>query len=111
MKEKTIKIGVDFTQTPIGRYRDDGPYSGQVFREDVLMPSLRENDKVIVDLAGVEGYGSSFLEEVFGGVIRSGEFTAEMLRDKLSIISSDPVMSIYVDFANEYMHNAERTKH
>lgn len=111
MKEKKITIGVDFTQTPIGRYRDDGPYSGQVFREDVLMPALRENDKVIIDLAGVEGYGSSFLEEVFGGVIRSGEFTAEVLRSKLSIISSDPVMSIYVDFAKEYMHNAIRSKH
>lgn len=111
MKEKKITIGVDFTRTPIGRYRDDGPYSGQVFREDMLMPALRENDKVIIDLAGVEGYGSSFLEEAFGGVIRAGEFTAEALKDKLSILSSDPVLSIYADFAKEYISSAITSKH
>lgn len=106
MKEKKITVGIDFTKTPIGRYREDGPYSGQVFREDILIPALKENDKVIIDLSGVEGYGSSFLEEVFGGMIRSGDGADAALKDKLHIMSSDPAMSIYVDFAKEYMQAA-----
>jgi hypothetical protein len=105
MKEKKITVGIDFTKTPIGRYRDDGPYSGQVFREDILIPALKEYDKVIIDLAGVEGYGSSFLEETFGGLVRSGDVDAT-LKDKLHIMSSDPAMSIYVDFAKSYMQAA-----
>lgn len=106
MKEKKITVGVDFTRTPIGRYREDGPYSGQTFREDILIPALKDNDKVIIDLSGVEGYGSSFLEEVFGGLIRSEKSTGVALKDKLHIVSSDPAMSIYVDFAKEYIKDA-----
>lgn len=110
MKEKKITVGIDFAKTPIGRYREDGPYSGQVFREDILIPALKENDKVIIDLSGVEGYGSSFLEEVFGGLIRSREGADADLKDKLQIVSSDPAMSIYVDFAKEYMQAAIMSK-
>lgn len=110
MKEKKITIGRDFTKTPIGRYREDGPFSGQVFREDILIPALKENDSVIIDLSGVEGYGSSFLEEVFGGLIRSEGGANAGLRDKLRIESSDPAMSIYVDFAKEYMKAAIMAK-
>jgi hypothetical protein len=32
-----INVGKDFSGHPIGRYREDGPESGEVFREDLLM--------------------------------------------------------------------------
>jgi hypothetical protein len=51
---------------PAGRNRSDGPYSGEFLRDEKLLPVLAQ-DKVIVDLDGTLGYGSSFLEEAFGG--------------------------------------------
>jgi hypothetical protein len=51
----------------------------------LLAPALRKYNKVAVDLSG-NFYGSSFLDEAFGGLIRRGYFRAEELKnDKLSI--------------------------
>jgi len=52
-----------------------------------LIPALKEYEKVIVDLDGTSGYGSSFLEEAFGGLVRKG-FTSAALAEKLTIQSS-----------------------
>ena len=106
-KMKTICIGKDFTTTPIGRYREDGNLSGEVFREDYLIPALNDTtfSKVVVDLAGAEGYGSSFLEEVFGGLIRKG-FSKETLSQRLEITSSDSAYARFVDYAKGYMNEA-----
>lgn len=102
MKEKTIVIGTDFSDTPGGRYRDDGPYSGEIFRDDYLVPALKENDKVVVDISGVEGYGSSFLEEVFGGLVRLGVFTKEEIGNKLLVKSSDPSKACFLERITSY---------
>jgi len=67
----TLKIAEDFSKEPAGRYRGDGDASGEVFREERLIPALKKFDRVTVDLDGTEGYGSSFLEEAFGGLLRS----------------------------------------
>lgn len=91
MNEITIVVGRDFTPTPIGRYFSDGEYSGEAFRERVLIPALLRYDKVTVDLAGVIGYGSSFLEEAFGGVFdRKDRINPEVVRQKLFVTTSDP---------------------
>lgn len=103
----TISIAKDFSETPIGRYRSDGKNSGAVFRDDILVPALRTNSKVTVDLAGTAGYGSSFLEETFGGLIRECGFTLEQLRVKLTIISTDPTYEIYRQAVDGYMKDAE----
>lgn len=69
-----IEIAKDFTDTPGARYRTQGSYSGQEFRDDFLYPefikSLKENKTLTVNLDGGYGYGSSFLEETFGGLVR-----------------------------------------
>lgn len=64
MKVIDIKVA-DFSKMPFGRYRQDGNHSAEAFREDVLIPALNSNDLVNIDLDGVWGYGSSFLNEVF----------------------------------------------
>lgn len=110
MKEMTIVVGTDFTRTPIGRYLKESKWSGEAFREDKLIPALTENEKVIVDLSGVAGYGSSFLEEAFGGLVRSGKFTQEVLKDRLVIYASDPTYQPYVDCVKRYMDEAWQTK-
>lgn len=87
-----IKVATDFSETPAGRLIEDGPYSGQAFREKILVPALRDHDEVIVDLDGVEGFGSSFLEESFGGLAREEKFSSDELLQKLQFITSDPAL-------------------
>lgn len=76
MTKNKVKIVVRdvFTKTPGGRLREDGPYSGEEFRDDILIPALEAHpdETVEVDLDGTCGYAASFLEEVFGGLIRRG---------------------------------------
>lgn len=79
---KMISIARDFTDTPGGRSKGD--FTGVMFREQLLMPALKEHDKVVVDLSGVVGFGSSFLEESFGGLIRAG-YTLADLRQRLEV--------------------------
>jgi 5'-deoxynucleotidase YfbR-like HD superfamily hydrolase len=72
--EDHVKISVagNFTITPGGRFKVDGPFSGEEFREIWLEP-LFQNDppaKIIIDLDNVEGYSTAFLEETFGGLVR-----------------------------------------
>lgn len=79
-----INIDREFSPFPAGRYREDGPFSGQAFREDVLAPALKSFPNVHVSLDGTLGLGSSFLEEAFGGLVRAG-FAASELHRKLKI--------------------------
>lgn len=71
MENNVLDIASTYTRFPAGRYRSDGKYSGERFRDDYLIPALEQNGTVTVRLDGVMGYGSSFLEEVFGGLLRS----------------------------------------
>ena len=63
-----ILVAKDFSKSPAGRFKTDGPFSGQHLREDFIIPALNKFDKVIVNLDGTIGYGSSFLEEAFKGL-------------------------------------------
>lgn len=85
---KTISLARDFTKFPAGRYKEDGPYSGELFRETYLAPALESDEPISIDLDGARGYGSSFLEEAFGGLVRLG-FPAERILAKISLISRD----------------------
>src|SRR5690625_5264052 len=87
MTKTTISVAKQFSRTPAGRYKTDGPKSGEAFRETHLIPSLTTNDNVTVELDGALGYGSSFLEEAFGGLVRKG-FKAKELEKKLTVNSS-----------------------
>ena len=71
----TINIANDFSVAPGGRYRSEGPNSGEDFREKILKhayeESLKSNQKLTVNLDGCFGFAPSFLEESFGGLARS----------------------------------------
>lgn len=94
MSNRLIKFAQEFTDMPIGRYRADDKFSGEVFREDLLVPALKNNNTVTLDLSNVYGFGSSFLEEAFSGIIRTKSFTLEELKRKLQIICADDPMTI-----------------
>jgi hypothetical protein len=92
-----INIAKDFARYPFGRYRTDGPYSGQRFREDFLAPALRRDTaEITVVLDGAIGMGSSFLEEAFGGLIRDGFDRSEVQRRIRIISSRDGTLSVEI---------------
>ena len=103
LNNKIIDIGKDFSRFPAGRYESDGPYNGETFRTKYLLPILKNKEKVIIELDGTAGYGSSFLEEAFGGLIRLG-FTSAQIKDAINLHSDDPSL---IEEIEEYIHDAE----
>lgn len=91
----TFKIASEFSFVPAGRYVTDGAYTGERFREEFLKPMLERENVVEIDIDGAAGYGSSFLEEAFGGLVRKGYFSAKQLHERLKIINRDPEYSTY----------------
>ncbi|MBI4800428.1 MAG: STAS-like domain-containing protein [Desulfarculus sp.] len=110
MAKNIINIASDFSQFPAGRYRSDGGFSGELFRDDFLVPSLNEFDVVEVILDGAEGYGSSFLEESFGGLVREKGFSEADLKKRLVIVCSSPEFETYKEEAWQHIHDAEKAK-
>ena len=80
---RVINIAKDLYRYPGGRYIVDGPFSGELFRNTLLVPALKENDKVIVEMDGTVGYAASFLEESFGGAVH--ELGLETVRTRLEL--------------------------
>lgn len=69
-----ICLGKDFSDVPGARFIRQGDNSAELFRDTILVPKLIEavyNDVTLeVNLDGTAGCCASFLEEVFGGLIR-----------------------------------------
>lgn len=90
----TINIATEFSRYPAGRFLTDGPFSGQKFRDEYLIPAienLSEGALIIINLDGTRGYGSSFLEEAFGGLFRKLKtFTLEQFKKTIKLNTSDP---------------------
>ena len=103
MNGKLITVASDFSLSPAGRFLADGPFPGEKFREEILLPALREHEDVIVDLDGTSGMGSSFLEEAFGGLVRLAGFSEPQLRQRLHIRSS---RQTYEQRIWKYIHKA-----
>lgn len=77
---RVVDVGTDFTRFPAGRTLSDGPWCGEAFRTKYLVPGLDKNEHIIVKLDSALGYGSSFLEEAFGGLIRAGYAKDQVLQ-------------------------------
>ncbi|AXO17623.1 STAS-like domain-containing protein [Providencia stuartii] len=79
----------DFSKYPGPRYERLGENSGEKFRDSFLIPALLEDHDLIVDFDGVFGYGSSFLEEAFGGLVRQGVNRDILINLKKNLKSKD----------------------
>jgi hypothetical protein len=101
---RTIEVARDFSTTPGGRFRIMGPKSGEAFRE-LLEKALTAKPPEVVEvvLDGVEGYGSSFLEEAFGGLIRDQRVSAADALERLRIVARSAAYRTYADEARLYM--------
>lgn len=86
-----IRIAEDFSDSPGGMYKADGPSSGEEFREKFLEPMFETARKkgglLEIDLDGTGGYASSFLEEAFGGLAR--KFGAKAVLETLRFACKD----------------------
>lgn len=85
--EFTYEFAEKFSKYPGGRYRKHGPFSGEEFRDDVLIPLLDTYPKVKLNLTGTYGFGSSFLDEAFGEMGK--KFGASECRHLLEFVSDD----------------------
>lgn len=101
-----IDIGHDFSDVPAGRFPADGPFNGETFRKKFLVPALRLGERVVVELDNTEGYGSSFLEEAFGGLIRHEGFTKSELNANLEISAATNRTQRYKRLILGYIENA-----
>ena len=102
-----ISIAKDFSPYPAGRFQADGDASGEVFRSKLVTLLKSGRQSIRVDLDGTEGYGSSFLEEAFGGLVREG-FKPEHLLNVFDFKSvEDPTI---IDEIKEYIQNGGNPK-
>lgn len=88
-----LNLAKDFSPSPFGRYKSDGPHSGERFRE-ILKEKLNlcqaTDDKLHVYIDDVDiGIGSSFLDEGFAGLVFKGYFKVNELRKLLTIETED----------------------
>ncbi|WP_074861786.1 STAS-like domain-containing protein [Lysobacter enzymogenes] len=97
MGTKIIDIGKEFSRYPVGRYKNQGKHNGEIFREDWLRPALTSNELVEILFDSALGYGSSFLEEVFGGMIRSGVKKTDLLA-RVKLITKDESLKKEIQF-------------
>lgn len=77
-----INVAKDFSKYPGGRFITDGPYSGEAFR-NFLVAQLNQYENITIELNGVAGYSSGFLEECFGGLVRECGFSSDELRKRI----------------------------
>lgn len=81
----TIHIARQFSEEPYGRTQDHGDDNGERFRHQWLLPALSRGQRILIEMDGAVGYGSSFLEEAFGGLVRLGYYNKDQLREKLTV--------------------------
>ena len=84
---REIRLADEFSKHPAGRYKTDGPYSGELFRERYLIPIINNHEKTVINLDGARGYGSSFLEEAFGGLARI--YSSDLVESLIVLDSRD----------------------
>ena len=106
---KTVRVNVarEFSKLPGLRYVRLGRFSGEEFRQKFLIEPLRRGDAVVVELDGVRGYGSSFLEEAFGGAVR--ELSLE-IGDALNRLKVETTVESWRLDVDEYIRTAKSRK-
>ncbi|WP_445720470.1 STAS-like domain-containing protein [Flavobacterium sp.] len=99
----------DFSIVPGSRELDEGKkaHSGEEFRNTFLEPAFKKildkDTKLIVNLDGTIGYGTSWLEEVFGGLARI--YGSDVVKNKIELISEEE--PYLIDDINEYINDAQ----
>jgi hypothetical protein len=102
----TVNIAKDFTRFPSGRFKKNGNTSGEAFRERFLESQIQKGEIITIELDGTIGYGSSFLEEAFGGLVRKLRLAPDKIQEKINLISEDPSL---IEEIKTYIEDAGRS--
>lgn len=108
--EKILIYVKNFSKVPGSREMDEGKKanSGEQFRKEYLEPAFKQaldqDGHVVVNLDGTLGYGTSWLEEVFGGLTRI--YGRDEVMARLTIISDEE--PYLIDDINDYIADAEK---
>ncbi|MET2526930.1 STAS-like domain-containing protein [Ralstonia pseudosolanacearum] len=97
-----VVVAKQFSRHPAGRFVSDGPYSGEAFRQKYLVPALKQGEALVIELDGARGYGSSFLEEAFGGLVRAG-YAPARIEGLVKLVTSDRSLELEIW---GYIHDA-----
>ena len=94
-----LLIAKDFTKYPGGRYKSEGPHSGEELILNHLMgrlmAAIAKGYKLEIDLTGMNGYPSSFLSGSFGkisyelGLIVGQDEASKILLDHIELRCDD----------------------
>lgn len=84
-------VVLDHFKFASARYRSEGPHSGEAFREDILLPALKASNAISIDLDNNFGFPASWLEECFGGLVRGGLSSDEVL-NRINFLSEDSLL-------------------
>lgn len=97
-----------FSRVPGSRELDEGAkaHTGEDFRINFLEPAfdnaIMSGKKLTVNLDGTIGYGTSWLEEVFGGMVR--KYGREKVNQTIRFVSiQEPYL---IEDIQEYIDNA-----
>lgn len=94
----------------MGRDEKDSEFNGTKFRKTILAPAIREaiesHAKVIISLANVMSFGSSFLEEAFAGLVRKESISKKDLQSVLKIEAGARENERYRDAILRYIERA-----
>ncbi|MER9295760.1 STAS-like domain-containing protein [Mesorhizobium sp. M0621] len=98
-----IDVANEFYTYPAGRFPEDGAHNGERFREEYLVPRIKQilesgsSEELTIDIDGVRSFGSSFLEESFAGLIRYGIFPKDVVRRIIRIRCTKPHLFFFRD--------------
>jgi hypothetical protein len=87
----TLTFGKELPEDLFGRFTTDVTYptlSSQCVRDSILIPMLKSHDHVTVDMDKTY-LSNPEREELFAGILRHSDITAEQLKSKLTILYSD----------------------
>ena len=88
MKIIEYKFIDSYSPYPGGRYIRLGVFSGEDFRDRVLIPIFENGDKINIDATGVKtSFSPSFLDESFGELAK--RYGIEKFNDTVTLFSSD----------------------
>ena len=105
---KRIKI-VDYSDFPAGRDKNIDPFSGDRFRDEILLPAL-EAGKVEVSFSGVFACLPSFLDEAFAGLLRAGLSREHILQNLTFDETSEPTHQEYIELIYQFIDEEAKTQ-
>ncbi|WP_295452611.1 STAS-like domain-containing protein [uncultured Pseudophaeobacter sp.] len=105
-----IKLS-DFSKFPSGRDDNDGDFNGEKYRDSILAPQIKaakaSGKKIEISIEGVLNFGSSFLEEAFGGLVRKGIASKDDLKNLLRITPNNDKYARYRSVILKHIEEAK----